>query len=586
MIPASFLEDLKYASDIEQVVSSYVRLKRRGRTLVGLCPFHSEKTPSFTVYPDSQSYYCFGCQNGGDVITFIRQVEHLEYIEALKFLCQRAGMTLPEDAGDDSAARQKTRILELNRAAARFFHDRLRSEEGRSALAYLTGRGLTGKTIRTFGLGYAPDSWDNLRDHLRAGGFSEAEMLAAAVVAKGRKGGVYDLFRGRVIFPIIDLRGNVVGFGGRLMGDGKGPKYLNSSDTPVFKKSRNLYALNFAKAAKTDMLILAEGYMDVIAIHQAGFPNAVATLGTSLTQEQARLISQYAKKVAIAYDSDGAGQNAARRALGLFSQTEVSVSVLEMTGAKDPDEFIRTFGPHRFENLLAEGKSALRFEIDKLRARYDLDDAEGRVAFLSAFCKLMATTGSDLQRDVYISEISQELDVSRQRLLDTVESIRKRGARAREREQAHNLRPYVQDKAGQARGAVRKEQLTGLVAEEKLIAMLMLHPDYYDEIRSKITAKDFCDEDHAAIWRALSARLEAGAAVQLIHLSEELSPGQMGKLTGLLTAGRELHFVRQQAGEYITAIHARKDEKTPDEVANMTAEQYRDYITSLAAKKK
>ena len=337
MISELFLQELKSYSDIEQVVSSYVHLKRRGRVATGLCPFHSEKTPSFTVYPDNQSFYCFGCGAGGDVITFIRRIENLEYVEAVRFLAQRAGMAMPEDTRDDGMARLKARVLELNRTLARFYHSCLRGPQGKPGLDYLHGRGLTNQTIIRFGLGYAPDSWDAACKYLRSRGFTDDEMVSAAVAARGKSGGLYDSFRNRAMFPIIDLRGNVIGFGGRVMGDAKGPKYLNSSDTPVFKKSRNLFALNFAKASKREGLILCEGYMDVIAMHQAGFDNAVATLGTALTSEQSRLIAQYAQGVTLSYDSDGAGQAATRRAVGLLGEVGVKIKVLSITGAKDPD---------------------------------------------------------------------------------------------------------------------------------------------------------------------------------------------------------------------------------------------------------
>ena len=310
MIPQSFIEELKMHSDIESVVSSYVQLKRRGRILVGLCPFHSEKTGSFTVYPESQSFYCFGCGAGGDVIGFIRRIENLEYVEAIKLLAQRAGMTVPEDAAEDRTAMLKTRILEMNREAARFYYDRLIEPAGEPALRYLLGRGLLPKTIKHFGLGYAPAQWSALTDMLAKKGFKYEEMEAACLARKGRNGGYYDVFRDRVMFPIIDLRGNVIGFGGRKM-TGDGPKYYNSPDTPVFKKTKNLFALNFAKKnGKLPYLILCEGYMDVISMHQAGFTQAVASLGTSLTSDQCRLAAAYTDEAILAYDSDEAGQKA------------------------------------------------------------------------------------------------------------------------------------------------------------------------------------------------------------------------------------------------------------------------------------
>jgi len=586
MIPDSFIEELKYNSDIADVIGSCITLKRGGRTLSGLCPFHSEKTPSFTVYPDTQSYYCFGCGAGGDVITFVRQHENLEYIEALRLLAQRAGMALPEDAPDDKAARRKTRILELNREAARHFHRNLLADSGKDARRYLLERGLAPKTVKHFGLGFAPESWDNLLLHLRGAGFSQEEMLAAAVVQQGRSAGsVYDAFRGRIIFPILDLRGNVIGFGGRSLGE-RGPKYLNSGDTPVFKKSRGLYALNFAKEAKSDTLILAEGYMDVIAIHQAGFPNTVATLGTALTPEQSRLISQYAKNVLIAYDSDGAGQTATKRAIRLFSQTDVAVRVLELPDAKDPDEYIKKFGAARFGNLIGGGKGAVNFEIDKLKKKHDLDSSEGKVAFLREFCNLMADIPSDLEREVYVRRTAQELEMGTGGILSTIAAVRKRKLGAEKKKQSHNLRVYAQDKPG--RGSARRDpsDLRSVVGQEKLIALLLQNPDYYADIRSRIQVEDFSDERLGKIYAALRTRLEDNLSVDPIHLSGLLDPEAMSTLSRLISQSRGIRYARSQAGEFIDAIKSKKEAKTKEEVAGMTPQEYDAYITSLTAKKK
>lgn len=585
MIPDSYVEQLKYATDIEAVISSYVQLKRRGRNLTGLCPFHSEKSPSFTVYPDSQSYFCFGCGSGGDIITFVRNIENLEYIEALKLLSDRAGMTMPENDVDDSVTKMKARVLEINRETARFYHKCLCSENGKNAMSYLTNRGLTGKTIRSFGLGFSPEGWDNLRNHLRKKSFNDEEMLAAAVVTKGRNGGVYDTFRGRAMFPIIDLRGNVIGFGGRAMGDG-GPKYINSADTPVFKKSRNLFALNFAKATKSDTLILAEGYMDVIAIHQAGFDNAVATLGTALTDEQARLISSYTRKIAIAYDSDGAGQAATKRAINLLGKIDVSVTVLDLGESKDPDEFIKKNGPQRFEKLIVGGKGAIAFEIDKLKASFSIGDAEGKSAFLSEFCKFMAGIDSELERDVYISTIARELEVGKQALELTIKSERKRRKNAKNKQKTHNLKVYAQDNAGIPQRNLSEANLEGFVAEEKLITLLLKNPDSYESIVKRISVDDIMAEDHKAIFTAITGRLAENLSAEPIYLSSQLNPTQMSRLSRLMATAQDIPFYPGQAEEYCTAIIAQKNNRTRDEVDKMTPEEYSKYITSLLAKKK
>ncbi|MBQ4117920.1 MAG: DNA primase, partial [Oscillospiraceae bacterium] len=328
MIPQSFIEELKMNCDIESVISSYVQLRKRGRISTGLCPFHSEKTGSFTVYPESQSFYCFCCGAGGDVIGFIRRIENLEYVEAIKFLAQRAGMNVPEDAAEDKTALLKTKILEMNREAARYYFSELTKPGGKAALDYLLGRGLEPKTIKHFGLGYAPNEWTGLTDLLASKGYRYEDMEAAQLARKSNKSGrYYDVFRDRVMFPIIDLRGNVIGFGGRKM-SGDGPKYYNSPDTPVFKKTKNLFALNFAKKQKLDHLILCEGYMDVIAMHQAGFTEAVASLGTSLTSDQCRLAASYVEEAVLAYDSDEAGQKATKRAISLLDEVGIRSRVL------------------------------------------------------------------------------------------------------------------------------------------------------------------------------------------------------------------------------------------------------------------
>lgn len=562
-----------------------MQLKRRGRNLTGLCPFHSEKTPSFTVYPDNGSWYCFGCGAGGDAIAFVRRAENLDYPEAVRFLAQRAGLAVPEDREGDHTARRKARLYEMNREAARFFHDCLLSDAGKAALGYLRERGLTAKTIRHFGLGFAPQSWDTLRNHLRGKGFSVEEMLEGALVAKGRNDSVYDLFRGRVMFPIIDLRGNVVGFGGRIL-EGSGPKYLNSSDTPVFKKSRHLFAMNFAKAGKTDTLILGEGYMDVIAMHQAGFTNAVATLGTSLTAEQSRLIAQYAEKAVIAYDSDEAGQKAAKRAIGLLGETDVQVAVLELSGAKDPDEYIKKNGAQRFAHLVENSRGALQYEIDRLRAKNDTDDPEGKIRFLGEFCRLMAEVPNAIQREVFIGQVAAELDVGRERIASTVETIRKKKVSATIRRERHNLAVSVQDKSGIRKKPRENPTLGGYRAEESLIGFLFAHPDAGPRVMEQLSPEDFFDGDHRRIYSVVVQRLARQQPVEPIYLSGELDEGQIARVSEILAGSRELRFYREQADELTQAVKAQRDIKSSREVGEMSPEEYDRYITSLSANRK
>lgn len=426
--PDQFILELKQNNPIDSVMSSYVSLKRQGRNSVCLCPFHSEKSPSCVVYHDAADphFFCFGCGAGGDVITFIMKIENLDYVEAIKFLADRAGMTMPDDAGNSESSRIKARILEINRTAARFFFDTLtHSPKGEKGRRYFAERQLTAATITKYGLGYAADDWHGLESFLRSKGYSEEEMIAANLCGRARNGGLYDQFRDRVMFPIIDLRGNVIAFGGRVI-DGEGPKYLNSSDTPVFKKSRNLFSMNFAKKSEEKRLILAEGYMDVIAVNQAGFENVVATLGTALTQEQARLMSQYAEEIIIAYDSDGAGQNATHKAINLLSEVGVRTKIIRMEGAKDPDEYIKKFGALRFKQLLDKSGGAIQFELDKCKVGLDISTDQGKVEYLKKCVNVLADISSPIEREVYIGKIADENKVQKEMLVQQVNGVIKR----------------------------------------------------------------------------------------------------------------------------------------------------------------
>lgn len=586
MIPESFIQELKFYSDIEQIVSSYVHLSKRGKISVGLCPFHNEKTPSFTVYPDTQSFYCFGCGAGGDVVSFIRRIENLEYVEAIRLLAQRAGLQMPDDTQNDEAARLKMRILELNRQAARFFHHNLTTPAGITGLRYFRERGLSDDTIKRFGLGYSLEGWSSLCDHLKGQGFTERELLEARVAAQGKSGkGCYDLFRGRAMFPIIDLRGNVIGFGGRVIGEG-GPKYLNSPDTPVFKKSRNLFALNRAKASKLDGLILAEGYMDVIALHQAGFDNAVATLGTSLTAEQTQLIAKYCNEVTIAYDSDGAGQNATRRAINLFADVGVKIRVLKMEGAKDPDEYIKKFGATRFKLLLENCNNAIEFEISKLRAKYDVETADGKVNFLNEFSKLMAGIRNPVERDVYVKKVSGELSVSPEAVLQLIGTNVKRKAGSERKKQQRDLKMYVGAGAMGKSNPQRERNLRYALAEERLIALLLKNPDYYEYIAAKIAPKDFVTDYNREIFEKICERLQTNQSIEMISLSSVLDIEDMAFVSGLFASQVSEKHPLSEADDYIKTILQKKNEKSSSEVAAMDERELGEYLRTIAARKK
>lgn len=584
MLPELFIQQLKQSCDMERIVSGYLPLKKKGRYLVGLCPFHSEKSPSFYVYPQNQSFYCFGCGAGGDVITFIRRIENLEYMEAVKLLADRCGLELPMDS-DQSDARSmlKKRVLEINRESARFFHSCLMSEQGRQAYEYLISRGRDRKTIRHFGLGYAPAGWDGLLNHLRAKGFSDNDMLEANVVTKG-KYGPHDRFSNRVIFPIIDLRGNVVAFGGRALDD-KGAKYLNSSDTPVFKKSKTLFALNFAKTSKRPGLILAEGYMDVIAIHQAGFDNAVATLGTALTEEQARLISQYAERVVLAYDSDGPGQAATKRAMNIFDEVGVKVSVLSMTGAKDPDEFIKKYGTERFAMLLDNSRNPVEFELSKLRTTYDTAQADGKVGYLKEACKLFAGIRNPVEREVYITQTANELAISPQAIKAQIENLDKRESYRQRKQQRADTNIYIGRMAAAKDDLQRRTNLRYAMAEEGVLFCLMKNPDSYPQVSNRVSEQDFVTDINRQLYLALSQRLEQGQTVEMIDLSSQLSPELMGRISAIMATAPSQRCDEQTLGDYIARLIEHRSVKTEREVVQMDDNDLGEYVKQLAAKK-
>ena len=584
MLPELFIQQLKQSCDMERIVSGYLPLKKKGRYLVGLCPFHSEKSPSFYVYPQNQSFYCFGCGAGGDVITFIRRIENLEYMEAVKLLADRCGLELPMDSDQsDERSMLKKRVLEINRESARFFHSCLMSEQGRQAYEYLISRGRDRKTIRHFGLGYAPAGWDGLLNHLRTKGFSDNDMLEANVVTKG-KYGPHDRFSNRVIFPIIDLRGNVVAFGGRALDD-KGAKYLNSSDTPVFKKSKTLFALNFAKTSKRPGLILAEGYMDVIAIHQAGFDNAVATLGTALTEEQARLISQYAERVVLAYDSDGPGQAATKRAMNIFDEVGVKVSVLSMTGAKDPDEFIKKYGTERFAMLLDNSRNPVEFELSKLRTTHDTAQADGKVGYLKEACKLFAGIRNPVEREVYITQTANELAISPQAIKAQIENLDKRESYRQRKQQRADTNIYNGRMAAAKDDLQRRTNLRYAMAEEGVLFCLMKNPDSYPQVSNRVSEQDFVTDINRQLYLALSQRLEQGQTVEMIDLSSQLSPELMGRISAIMATAPSQRCDEQTLGDYIARLIEHRSVKTEREVAQMDDNDLGEYVKQLAAKK-
>ena len=566
----SFLQELKMKTDIEDVISTYVTLKRRGATLVGLCPFHNEKTPSFTVYPATQSFYCFGCGAGGDAITFLKKIENLDYLDAVKTLAQRAGLQMPQDGFDDSLSKRRRRILEMNREAARFYHSVLLSPEGKVGYDYYIGRALSAATINHFGLGFAPNRWDALLKHMRGKGYQPAELVDAGLARKGQKG-YYDNFRNRVMTPIIDVRGNVNAFGGRVLDDSK-PKYINTGDTLVYKKTNELFALNFAKDSKEDALILCEGYMDVIAMHQAGFTNAVAGCGTALTTEQVRLISRYAKEVILTYDADEAGQKALQKAMTLFDQTDVKVRIPALVGGKDPDEIIRTYGRDKFKGMLEGASNETEFRLLALRRQYNLATTQGKIDFIGGALQILATL-PPVEQDLYVSRLSEELGVERQNMKVQLQDLVARQGNRREKREFKRIVQENMRKTARETMAT-DASLRKLRAEDRLISLLLRYPDC-----SRL-CKDFDPQwltpgFAQRVFTLILQRLENGDGTELMDLRDRLTDDEMGRLSGIIARGGESADAKQEFSDCLQTIRA-EQQKKQESAAELDDQAFRD----------
>lgn len=480
MIPREIIDEVVFRNDIETVIGSYVTLKRAGSNYQAPCPFHSERTPSFTVFPATKSFYCFGCGAGGDVVSFIMRAENADYVEAVKILADRAGITIPEDRENATGAGvPRKRLYELNLAAAKFFRESLLDPRtGAEAMAYLRDkRGLDMATVKHFGLGYSPNSFGALTAKMHAAGFSDEELIAGFLCKKSQKSGkLFDLYRNRVIFPIIDTAGNIVAFGGRVM-DGSEPKYLNSSDTPAFKKSRHLFALNYARKHCAERLILCEGYMDVIALHAAGFENAVATLGTAITSEQARVFAKYTGKVIICYDSDKAGQNAAQKAMRLLGEVGIDVRVIKLNGAKDPDEYIKKFGADSFRKCLDESKTGFEFKMDKILGEHDISIADEKVKASVEICSMIADVGNSVERDIYVQNAAGVLGVPTETVRDEVERVRRKRIAEYKQKQSKDALLSVKN-IGDRVNPDSAKYVAANDCEESILAMMMIFDEY------------------------------------------------------------------------------------------------------------
>ena len=582
-LPESFLQELLSKNDIESVASSYVSFKRRGRNLVGLCPFHGEKTASFNLYPETSSFYCFGCGAGGDVITFIKRIENLDYIDAVKLLAERSGMKMPEQRNEnDQTSRLRMRILEANREAARLYHAALYRPEGQIALDYYHRRGYTDATIKHFGLGFAPSGWDYLLKGLRAKGFKDEELVAAFLAARGRNGGTYDVFRNRVMIPIIDIRGNVVGFGGRVLDDSK-PKYINTESTLAFSKSRNLFALNFAKNAGRE-LNLCEGYMDVIAMHQAGFTNTVAALGTSFPEEQMQLIARYADRINLIFDADGAGQKATRRAIDNLRRTGLDVRVVTIPDGKDPDEYIQKNGASAFRLLLDRAANAVEHRLLEIGKTHNILTAEGKLAYYNEAAQILAQLDSPVERDLYAGRLSELLSVSKDAILREVETNRRKKQRQEVKYQLPNLMRKEQRELQQ----VNPEAVTytrAASAEEGLLGTLILHPDYIRQVRQVLAPEQVVTEFNRRLYAHLLERERQGLMVELAFLSANYDQDGMAYISRMVQEAKEHTVTPAEALRLAAVIREEQSLRSLNNPTAVSDEDIQSMLDALRARK-
>ncbi|MCI8869718.1 MAG: DNA primase [Lawsonibacter sp.] len=550
-IPERFIDELTARTDLVDLVSEYVRLSKKGRNYWGLCPFHSEKTPSFSVSADKQIFKCFGCGKGGGAINFMMEMDSLPFVDAVKVLAKRVNMEVPETGYSPGMRERREKLLELNKQAARVFHRWLYEAEGAEGLDYLRSRGLSKATLTNFGLGFAPGRWDGLIQAMAGQGCDKRDLLDAGLAVSGKDGRIYDRFRNRVMFPIIDLRGEVIGFGGRVMDDST-PKYLNSPDTPVYNKSRNVFALNIAKRSKAGRVILTEGYMDTISLHQAGFDSAVASLGTSLTAEHAQLLSRYFQSAVIAYDGDGAGVSAAQRAIPLLEKAGLNVKVLRIRGAKDPDEFIKKYGREAFSKLLDESENHIDYRLEQIRRKYDLSDDAQKVEFLRESTGLLASLHSAVEREIYGGHAAQMAGVTPESIAQEVKKELSRRLRKEKQQQerrelapAANLQPQHRE--------LRYADVRSARAEEGVLRLILLDPGLLGEMNG-LTEEEFSSPLLGKVFTLLRRRAAEGLSVQLPALAGSLEPAEMDHLTYVAGQPESLANSRQALKDYIAVI--------------------------------
>ncbi len=581
-----FINELQYKNPIEEVISSYVVLKRTGSTLKGLCPFHNERTPSFTVYPNTNSFYCYGCQSGGDVVTFIKTAENLDYIEAVKFLADRSGMSMPDTGYDDSVEKLRRTVMAINREAAKFFFQCLieKRDDGIGA-KYFASRNLSSETIKKFGLGYAPDSFDALRNHLKSKGFSENDMIIANVCGKSQKTSrAYDRFRKKVIFPIFDLRGNVIAFGSRKFPGDDGAKYINSSDTPVFKKSKNLYGLNLAKNSGSETVILTEGYMDTIALHQAGFNNAVGALGTSFTSDQANLLSRYFKEIVVTMDIDEAGQKATKRAIEILKTTGIKIRVLQVEGGKDPDEYIREYGAERFRMLLEGAKNDIEFKLLGVKNKVDINSDNGKLEYLNGAVDVLADVYDDMAVNIYAGRIAEETGVDKTTILKRVSKIKK--SRDNKKIKKTLLDFTAPKYSANDVNPQAKQFKRACAAEETILSVLMEYPKYLEYVKQNVNDDDFLTDFNKELFMKLKQILDEHNEFNISYLSDCFDSKQLGRVIEINNKLSSSNTLEQIIDDCIKVIKDEKDKLGLISPSNMNDDEFLEAMKKIGKNKK
>lgn len=568
-IDQRFLDELNARCDIVDLVSRYVSLKKSGSNYFGLCPFHNEKTASFSVAPDKQIFHCFGCGAGGGPIRFVMKIEGLEFPDAVRFLAKQYGMEVPEDTADRGQRQRRDRLLELMKEAARWFYAQLHAPRGKAPMEYFVRRSLSKRTMNNFGLGYAPDSFHALLDAMTAKGYTKEELFAAGLTARSQKGTYYDKFRNRVMFPIIDIRGDVIAFGGRVMDDSK-PKYLNSPETMIFNKSRNLFAMNIAKKTKSDYFLLAEGYMDVIALHQAGFDSAVASLGTSLTEEQARLLSRYTKNVIICYDADNAGQNAAQRAIDILGRAGLSVRVLRIPGAKDPDEFIKEHGAEAFRKLIERSENHIMYRLQNIQDKYDLTQDDQRVLFLKEAAREVASLDNAVEREVYTARAAKTAGVTAQAFSIEVKNEMEKRRRFEKKRYQREVRAAA-DAAQPKDRSLHYDNVRSARAEEGLLGLIFADSSLIPELRELITPAEFSSPLLGKLYESACRLFDEGHQVAATALEQELTSGEMDHLAMVLRKPVPGEKRSQAMRDYVNVIRSSTAEDDPDSLLRIAA---------------